>query len=35
MAMLYGYNPTASADPTVANVDRFILVTLLAPSFAV
>ena len=27
MAMLIGYDPTVSADPTVANVLRLILVT--------
>jgi hypothetical protein len=30
MAMARGPDPTASADPTVRNVDRFIWVTVLA-----
>ena len=31
MAMLYGYDPTVNAEPTVRNVDRLILVTVLPP----
>jgi hypothetical protein len=34
MAMLYGFDPTVSAEPTVRNVERLILVTVLPPSFA-
>ena len=31
MAMLYGFDPTVNAEPTVANVLRLILVTVLSP----